>query len=181
MRCGGSPGGRPGQRLLPDRGCSSPRALCLSFFARSSKADHRIRGVELVAGCWPEARLAWITDVRSTIRPSDLARRTGGGHDDPLIGGTEGLGETGQCGLDDPRFEGNPCCLTVGIEFLCHRSAFRASVTLPGATIVRTMVRGSIALRRFLASSIAARDARLAALSASTPRLASWRRNARPP
>jgi hypothetical protein len=34
--------------------------------------------------------------------PPDHARCTSGLHDDPLIGGTEWLGEKGQCGLDEP-------------------------------------------------------------------------------
>ena len=38
---------------------------------------------------------------------------TSGLHDDPLIGRTECLGETGQCGLDEPRLEGHPCGLRV--------------------------------------------------------------------
>src|SRR5258708_1740986 len=34
--------------------------------------------------------------------PPDLMVGTSSLHDDPLIGGTEWLGETGQCGLDEP-------------------------------------------------------------------------------
>jgi hypothetical protein len=37
-----------------------------------------------------------------------------------LIGGTEWLGETRQRGFDEPRFEGDPCSLAIGIEFPRH-------------------------------------------------------------
>jgi hypothetical protein len=52
--------------------------------------------------------------------PSDLVGHTRGVYDDPLVGGTEGLGKTGQSGLDEPRFEDDPCGLAVTIEFLRH-------------------------------------------------------------
>lgn len=52
--------------------------------------------------------------------PSHLVSCARGLHDDPLIGGTEGLGKTRQCGLDEPRFKGDPCGLSVGIEFPGH-------------------------------------------------------------
>jgi hypothetical protein len=41
------------------------------------------------------------------IGPPDPVRCTSGLHDDPLIGGTERLGKTGQRGLDEPRFDGH--------------------------------------------------------------------------
>jgi hypothetical protein len=52
------------------------------------------------------------------LRPPDLVRSTRGLHDGPLIGGTESPTEACQRGLDEPRFEGHPCGLAVGIEFL---------------------------------------------------------------
>jgi hypothetical protein len=45
---------------------------------------------------------------------------TSGLDDKALIDGTEWLGEAGQCGLDEPRFEGDPCSLAIGIEFPGH-------------------------------------------------------------
>jgi hypothetical protein len=45
---------------------------------------------------------------------------TSGLYDNALISGTEWLGETGQCGLDEPRFEDHPCSLAIGIEFPRH-------------------------------------------------------------
>jgi hypothetical protein len=64
--------------------------------------------------------------------PLDFARCTSGLHDDPLIGGTEWLGETGQCGLDEPRFEGDPCGLAVGIKFLGHSQRLQCRCDAPG-------------------------------------------------
>ena len=52
--------------------------------------------------------------------PSDLVRRAGGFHDDPLMGGTERSLEAGQCGFDEPRFEDDPYGLAVGIKFPGH-------------------------------------------------------------
>src|ERR1700680_3167684 len=66
------------------------------------------------------------------LRPPDLVGGASGFHDGPLIGRTECLGETGQCGLDEPRFEGNPCGLAVGIEFLGHSQRFERRCDAPG-------------------------------------------------
>ena len=52
--------------------------------------------------------------------PPNLVRRAGRLHDDPLIGGTECLGETGQRGLDEPGFEDDPYGVAVAIEFPGH-------------------------------------------------------------
>jgi hypothetical protein len=52
--------------------------------------------------------------------PPDLMRRAGGLQDGPLIGGTECMRETGQCGLDEPGFEDDPYGLAVAIEFPGH-------------------------------------------------------------
>ena len=52
--------------------------------------------------------------------PSDFMGSASGFHDDPLIGRAEYPTETGQGGLDKPRFEHDPCSLAVGIEFLGH-------------------------------------------------------------
>ena len=52
--------------------------------------------------------------------PPDLVRRAGGLHDDPLISGTECLGETGQRGFDEPGFEDDPHVVAVAIEFPGH-------------------------------------------------------------
>ena len=50
--------------------------------------------------------------------PPDLVRRAGDLHDDPLIGGTECLGETGHRRFDKPPFEDDPYGrLAVAIEF----------------------------------------------------------------
>src|SRR5882757_6496221 len=48
--------------------------------------------------------------------PPDLARCTSGLDNNPLFGGTEGLGETGQCRLDEPRFKRHPRGLAVRIK-----------------------------------------------------------------
>jgi hypothetical protein len=64
--------------------------------------------------------------------PPDFMGSASGLHDDPLIGGTEGLGKTGQRGLDEPRFEGHPCSLAVVIEFPGHPQRFKRRCDAPG-------------------------------------------------
>ena len=50
----------------------------------------------------------------------------------PLIGGTERLGKTGQRGLDEPRFKGDPCGLAIGVELLDHPQRFERRCDAPG-------------------------------------------------
>jgi hypothetical protein len=52
--------------------------------------------------------------------PPDFVGGAGGLHDGPLIGRAERMRKTGQRGLDEPRFEGDSCSLTVAIEFPGH-------------------------------------------------------------
>jgi hypothetical protein len=66
------------------------------------------------------------------FRPSDLMRGTSGLHDCPLVGCSEGLGKSGQCGLDEPRFKGHPCGLTVRIEFLGHSQRLQGGCDASG-------------------------------------------------
>ena len=66
------------------------------------------------------------------FRPSDLTRGTSGVHDCPLIGWTEGLGKSGQCSLDEPRFEGDPCGFAVRIEFLGHSQRLQGGCDASG-------------------------------------------------
>jgi hypothetical protein len=47
-------------------------------------------------------------------------RSASGIHNRPLVGWTKGLGNSGQCSLDQPRFEHHPCGFAVRIEFLGH-------------------------------------------------------------
>jgi len=54
------------------------------------------------------------------LRPFNLVRCTSGLHDGPLIGRTESPIETGQRGLDEPRFESHPGGLAVGIKLPGH-------------------------------------------------------------
>ena len=62
------------------------------------------------------------------LGPPDFVGRAGSLHDDPLIGGAECLGETGQGGLDQPRFERHSCGLAIGIEFLGHSQGFERRI-----------------------------------------------------
>src|ERR1019366_672695 len=64
------------------------------------------------------------------LRPFDLVGGTRGLHDGPLIRGTESPIEAGQRGLDKPRFEGHPCGLAVGIEFLGHSGSRSRSMPM---------------------------------------------------
>jgi hypothetical protein len=66
------------------------------------------------------------------LRPPDLVRCTSGLHDDPLFGRTEWLGELGQRGLDQPRFEDHPCGLAVGIKFIGHSQRYQCICDAPG-------------------------------------------------
>src|SRR2546421_3968340 len=66
------------------------------------------------------------------LRPPDPVGGTSGLHDGPLIGRTECLGETGQCGLDEPRLEGHPCGLAIGIKFLGHSQRAECRCDAPG-------------------------------------------------
>jgi len=68
------------------------------------------------------------------LRPPDPVGATSGLHDGPLIGRTECLGETGQCGLDEPRLEGHPCGLAIGIKFLGHSHWWRKLTASSGAS-----------------------------------------------
>ena len=68
------------------------------------------------------------------LRPRDPVGGTSGLHDGPLIGRTECLGETGQCGLDEPRLEGHPCGLAIGIKFLGHSHWWRKLTASSGAS-----------------------------------------------
>jgi hypothetical protein len=68
------------------------------------------------------------------LRPPDPVGGTSGLHDGPLIGRTERLGETGQCGLDEPRLEGHPCGLAIGIKFLGHSHWWRKLTASSGAS-----------------------------------------------
>jgi hypothetical protein len=66
------------------------------------------------------------------LGPPDFVRSPSGLHDDPLIGGTERLGKTGQRGLDEPRFNGDPCGLAVGVELPGHSQRFERRCGAPG-------------------------------------------------
>ena len=68
------------------------------------------------------------------LRPPDPVGGTSGLHDGPLICRTECLGETGQCGLDEPRLEGHPCGLAIGIKFLGHSHWWRKLTASSGAS-----------------------------------------------
>src|ERR1700733_6325961 len=57
--------------------------------------------------------------------PSDFMGSASGLYDDALIGRTEWLGKAAQRGFDEPRFEGDPCRLAVGIEFPRHSQGFK--------------------------------------------------------
>ena len=78
--------------------------------------------------------------------PPDLVRRAGSLHDSPLIGGTECLGEAGQRGLDEPRFEDDPYGrLAVAIEFPGHSQRLHRRCDTAGLCLAR----GGAADRRF--------------------------------
>jgi len=52
--------------------------------------------------------------------PSDFMGSASSLDDNALIGGTEGMRETGQRGFDEPGFEDDPRGLAVGIKFPGH-------------------------------------------------------------
>ena len=80
----------------------------------------------------------WCASGRSSrvfappIGPPDPVRCTSGLHDLPLISGIESSIEAGQRGLDEPRFEGHPCGLAIGIKFLGHSQRRQGRCDAPG-------------------------------------------------
>ena len=74
----------------------------------------------------PNARIPTLVDGRQLRKlappfgPPDFMGSARSVHDDPLIRGTECLGETGQGGFDEPGFEDQSCGLAVRIEFFGH-------------------------------------------------------------
>ena len=53
-------------------------------------------------------------------------------NDSSLFRRTECPAEAGQCGLDEPRFDGHACNLAVRIEFLGHSQRFERRGDAPG-------------------------------------------------
>ncbi len=75
--------------------------------------------------------------------PSDLVRGTRGLHDDLLIGGIEWLRETGQCRLDEPRFQDEPRGLAERIEYPGHSQRLQCSRDAPGSHALQDYVPGT--------------------------------------
>jgi hypothetical protein len=67
-----------------------------------------------------------------------------GPHDDLLIGGIEWLRQTGQCGLDEPRFEDDPCGFAVRIEHLAHSQRLQCRRDAPGSHAFPDDVQGTV-------------------------------------
>ena len=94
------------------------------FFKKLCPVHAKIAGVPVTA--WKSRVFA------PPLRPPDPVRCTSGLHDGPLIGGTESPIEAGQRGLDEPRFEGHPCGLAVGIKFPGHSQRHQCRCDAPG-------------------------------------------------
>jgi hypothetical protein len=75
--------------------------------------------------------------------PSDLVRGARGLHDDLLIGGIKWLRETGQCGLDEPRFQDDPRGLAVRIEYPGHSQRLQCRCDAAGSYAFPDDVQGA--------------------------------------
>jgi hypothetical protein len=64
--------------------------------------------------------------------PPDFMGSASGINDSALFRGTECPAEAGQCGLDKPRFERDPCGLAVRIEFRGHAQRLKRRCDAPG-------------------------------------------------
>ena len=65
--------------------------------------------------------------------PPDFVRSASGLHDDPLFGETGLPVKASQGGFYEPRLEGDPSGLTVGIEFFGHSQRLDRGCDAPGS------------------------------------------------
>jgi hypothetical protein len=82
--------------------------------------------------CLKGAKLFGLRIFAPPFGPPDFMGGTSGLHDDPLICGTEWLGEAAQRGLDEPRLYGDPRSLVVRIELPGHSQRPEGRCDAPG-------------------------------------------------